>query len=392
MNTLYKTIISLIRSALTGEKASVPADTDWEQFLQLCKEHQISPIIYYGVENSNADIPAKVKSELFNKVIQSIMQEQNQLAEYKKISVFLEENKIDFLPLKGIITKELYPKSEMRIMCDMDILINTEKYSIIRDFMLNSGYTEGEETDHELHWHKGLVTVEFHKRLVPNNPTSKDYADYFGIGWEKAVQSEPDSHLYRYSDEDFFVFSFAHFAKHYRERGIGVRHLVEIWVLLNAYKDMDTDYLQKELDKLDLYDFYINIVKTAKNWFENGEGDKITEHITHKVFTDGSYGIAEQGIISVAAQSVQTEGKVKNFVLFRIIRLIFPPLSEMVGLFPFMKKAPVVLPFMWVFRWFKIIFTAPKNIFKRFGNLKNQTNQKADEFNKELEFVGLKFR
>ena len=64
----------------------------------------------------------------------------------------------------------------------------------------------------------------------------------------------------------------------------------------------------------------------------------------------------------------------------------------MVGLFPFMKKAPVVLPFMWVFRWFKIIFTAPKNIFKRFGNLKNQTNQKADEFNKELEFVGLKFR
>ena len=111
MNTLYKTIISLIRSALTGEKASVPADTDWEQFLQLCKEHQISPIIYYGVENSNADIPAKVKSELFNKVIQSIMQEQNQLAEYKKISVFLEENKIDFLPLKGIITKELYPKS-----------------------------------------------------------------------------------------------------------------------------------------------------------------------------------------------------------------------------------------------------------------------------------------
>lgn len=392
MNTLYKTIISLIRSALTGEKASVPADTDWEQFLQLCKEHQISPIIYYGVENSNADIPKDVKNSLFKKVVIGIMQEQNQLAEYKKISNFLEENKIDFLPLKGIITKSLYPKPEMRIMCDMDILIKTEQYPIIHDFMLASGYNEGEESSHELHWHKNFVTVEFHKRLISTNSTSRDYADYFGVGWEKALKSEPGSYLHRYSDEDFFIFSFAHFARHYREGGIGIRHFVEIWMLLNAYKDMDTDYLQKELKKLDLYDFYINIVKTAKNWFENGESNEITEHITHTIFKDGSYGTTTRAIISGAAQSVQTEGKVKNFILFRIVRLIFSPFSEMAGMFPFLKKAPFLLPIMWVFRWFKIIFTTPKNILKRFKNLKNQTNQKADDFNKELEFVGLKFR
>lgn len=60
--------------------------------------------------------------------------------EREKIFEFLEQNKIWYMPLKGVILKELYPKIGMRQMSDNDILFDeTYRKDIVR-FMKNKGY------------------------------------------------------------------------------------------------------------------------------------------------------------------------------------------------------------------------------------------------------------
>ena len=43
-----------------------------------------------------------------------------------------------------------------------------------------------------------------------------------------------------------------------------------------------------ELKKLHLDRFYENMIRVIKNWFENGESDDITEHITRFIFDSGN--------------------------------------------------------------------------------------------------------
>ena len=62
----------------------------------------------------------------------------------------------------------MYPYPEMRAMSDLDIFIKTEEYDKIKVIMTEMGYTEGSESDHELHWHNDRLCIEFHKRLIPS--------------------------------------------------------------------------------------------------------------------------------------------------------------------------------------------------------------------------------
>ena len=47
--------------------------------------------------------------------------------------------------------------------------------------------------------------------------------------------------------------------------------MVDIWLYNKAYPNMDCEYIEKELKKLKLYDFYLNVCETLKVWFEEKE-------------------------------------------------------------------------------------------------------------------------
>ena len=94
-------------------------------------------------------------------------------------------------------------------MGDADLLISMEQYDAIRPVMLELGYTEGEQSDHEIHWRNSALHVELHKRLVPEDSTR--LPELMGEGWERAV---PESgSRYTYSPEDHYLFLFAHYIR-----------------------------------------------------------------------------------------------------------------------------------------------------------------------------------
>ena len=381
-------VIALVKSACTGEKAVLPDNFDFRSAYSLAKKHSVVPLIYYGMENSGIETDADLSSKYFLAVGQSIAIGEKQIFELSNLSREFEENGIDFMPLKGSVIRSLYPKQEMRLMGDADILIRTEQYDKIIPILEDNGFTFVKESTNELCWEKRPFYVELHRYLVA--PSHKDYFAVLGDGWQMAKPADGFKHKYEMSDEDFFVFLFAHFTKHYRSAGIGIKHMTDIWVYLKAKPSLDMDYVERELDKLNMLTFYKNVLRTVNAWFEGAEFDDITYLITEKIFASGAFGTREAFAKSGALKDLKS-GEAKNVRSRKMLRLLFLPYKNMCVLFPFLKKAPVLLPFMWIYRGIYTVFCKNGALTRHYNEIRELSPQQLSQYEKELSSVGLDF-
>lgn len=388
MTELQSTLLLLIKSALTGEPHRLPVDADLTEVFQVAKHHGVDVMAYYGALLCGVNKNNPVMAEETLRVYQSISVSETQLSAIRKITNALEAHGVDHLPLKGVHLKKLYPHSEMRRMGDADILIDCSKYETVRGFMQEFGYTEKYESDHEIVWAKKSVTIEFHKRLIPSY--NKDYYQYYGDGWKLAKPMEAYSARYRMDPEDEMIYLFTHFAKHYRDTGIGIRHIVDLWVYQKHNPDMDQTYIRKELDKLQLLEFYDNIMRTLRVWFENYPQDEKTEYITQFIFTSGEFGRNHISSLSSMLKYVKSGQSQQTIKGRRALRTIFPSYAEMRIKYKVLRKWPILLPVMWLVRIYKKVFI--KKRARRFIDRQFKVDSsEVSEYQQSLNYVGLDF-
>lgn len=359
-----RAIISLLNSALYNTKTVLPQNFDWEKAKNIIIRQNIVGLINFGLYNSGLVIPdwLRKKFQVNIGLLERLWQNGAEIMDaFKKSGV-------DYVPLKGVILKDLYPSPYMRQMSDVDILIREEEYEDkIKPIMLALGYEEGVKSDHELHFIKNNQLIELHKRIIPSY--NKDFYSITGDGWEWV-----QNHGYAYI--------FTHFAKHYRDSGIGITHLLDLEIL----KDRATD---DGLTELHLDKFYENVKRTLDCWFRGKEFDEITLKITRTIFESGEYGTMKTSVQSKNLKKVDAaHGDAKKARRKDLMRLIFPSYGEMKTRNPVLKKLPVLLPFFWAGR----IVCAPfrGNVKKMYKANKAITDDKVD-YREELNAVGLDF-
>ena len=387
-DTFQSGVISLVRSALYGGNAVIPDGFDWQKTLKLAKEHQIQALIYHGTVNSGTEMPSQIKTALETSAFKSLALDRNQVYTIGKLLDAFQENGIDHLPLKGTVLKSMYPKSEFRSMSDADILIKPEQYGAIAPIMQKFGYVNTGESDHEYIWQKeNVLTVELHKRLIPSY--NRDYYAYYGDGWRLARKI--DGNRYGMSDEDQLIYLFTHFAKHYRDGGIGIRHFTDLYIYLSAKPDMDTAYIGRELKKPSLDVFYQNVRDTLRAWFEDAPESEITGFITARIFSSGSYGTQTDKVLSSAVKEESALTNRKNARARRILRVVFPSYALMADSFPSLKRFPFLLPAFWAVRWFRALLFRRENIVRVKTELDIASAKRTETYHEELHFVGLDF-
>ena len=387
LTILEKGVITLIRNALKGEKQTLPEEFKAEMAYELAKRHQIIPIVYYG----GAHIESFAGSQSGMRMLMTTMSfatlSENQLLEINKLCSAFEENKIEYMKLKGTILKPLYPNSEMRMMSDSDILIKREQMSEIEPIMKSLGYTHVNNSDHEWIWQNDIITIELHKRLIATY--QKDFYEYFGDGWKLAKQIDGKSE-YKMSNEDELVYLFTHLSKHYRDAGIGIKHFTDIYVFLNAHKEIDISYVRACLDRLGLLSFFDNVLRMLDVWFEEKECDEVSEFITSKIFGSGTYGNRLTELKSEALKRKKYNKKQTR--IGRFFSHVFPNYRTMCNMFPVLEKSPILLPFMWGWRILKLIFCGKKSLEKYKNESKiDITDDQVNEYQLELDYVGLDY-
>lgn len=385
MNTIQKGVITLLKSAVTGEKYPLPEDFDIEEALPQINRHHMSTLVFEGAVCCGIPRQHAVMQTLFQAYCRALLKSEGQIREMKRIFAAFEENKIEYMPLKGCNMKALYPKPELRIMGDADVLIRMEQYDRIVPIMTQLGFEMQTESDHELIWKSKSLLLELHKRLIPSY--NKDFYAYFGDGWQLAKKK--DGCRWSMCREDEFVYLFTHFAKHFRDGGIGCRHVVDLWVWLRSNPGLDVARVESELAKLQLLEFYRNIRRLIRVWFADEPSDEKMDFITDYLFASGSWGDMKTNRISIGVRDAQRTGSAAEGRARYIWRLFFPVRTSMEILYPVLKKAPWLLPFAWLWRLMGKMFGRRSPVAQHKQALELLSQDKLDERKKLLKEMGI---
>lgn len=345
MNDLQRGVITLIQSALTEQKLTLPEGFDLEAAYPMLKAHQLLSLAYDGASRCGIPRQQPAMQTLFHGYCKALQVSERQLQALAKLYDAFEAQGIDHMPLKGSIMKQLYPRPELRMMGDADILIRMDQYERIVPIVKALGFRVVEESEYDYTWESDELHLELHKRLFPSHDV--EFAAYFGDGW--ALAKAKKGTRAAMTPEDSFIYMFTHFAKHFRVAGVGCRQLTDLWVYLRVNPGMDTAYIEAELEKLHLRAFYRNIQRTLSWWFEGGEADEQTSCISEYVFSNGCWGTSVNAALSWGVRDAQTSDNASYERLAYIMRRVFPGVETMRMRYPILKKAPVLLPFVWVY-------------------------------------------
>lgn len=388
MDTIQQGVITLLKAAITGEAAPLPPEFDMAAALLLMKSHHASPLLYEGAVRCGISPKDPAMLQLFQSCYHTLLKSEGQMREIRRIFAAFDENGIDYLPLKGCRMKSLYPKPELRVMGDADILIRLEQYEAIRPIMKSLGFKEGTETDHELVWKSDALYLELHKHLIPTY--NKDLYGYFGTGWQRTVRKNAGYHVM--GPEDEWIFLFTHFAKHFRDGGIGCRHVVDLWVYLRSHPELDEAYVRAAMGSLQILEFYDNIRRLIDVWFGAAQWDEKTDLIAQFIFASGSFGQEEMRLMSRTVRDTRKGEKNRNGRLVYLRETLFPNVATLEGKYRVLKKAPWMLPAVWVYRPFYKVFAEGETLTKQKRNLQAVSDENLEARQQMLEYVGLEYR
>lgn len=373
MRDCEKQIIYLIGCALhdTMPSEAVIADVDLEALFRLANAHSLTAITCMGLEKGHAfdtapEETAKKWREARDKAIRKNMLLD---AERQKILNEMERAGIWYLPLKGCILKDLYPKFGMRQMADNDILYDSSKHEDLKRIFKERGYSWSYERGavHDIFEKPPVYNFEMHRALFGESHGAV-LEEYYKNIHEKLLSD--DGICCRFSDEDFYIFMTAHANKHFSVSGTGLRTLIDFYICnLKKGGTLNRKYVDSELKVLGIADYERASRLLADKLFARPEpdfADSLTEDETSLLkyyLGSGTYGTLSNHVSTQMAK-IQGDGKPISgrTRLKYVLSRLFPGRQWCKDRHPFFYKYPVFLPALWIYRIFRGILAKRKHI------------------------------
>lgn len=336
-------------------------------FLKLSKHHSLRALFYQVLKNTKVKISDDDLNSLESYYVANVKKTIGFEQERKALYQYLNENQIDFLPLKGIILKDYYIDPCTREFADNDILFPNDKSDLIKAFFVNRDYKVEmfKRTNHDIYLKAPFYNFEMHRDLFFDVEGNEKNITYFKEPLKSAPVKEGYEHYL--SNEDFYIYFTAHSYKHYRHSGCGIRTLIDYYVFLKNNK-LDFEYINNELAKLNLVDFSNQISSLSLKVFNNEPLTKEEEEMLLYIASSGTYGTIEHS----AEKGVQEKGKFRY-----LMSRLFPPYSFYKTTYPWAYKCPILIPLAWLMRFFRILFTNPRKATQEIKAISKQKKEKT---------------
>ena len=279
----------------------------------------------------------------------------------KNVTSVLDAAGIWYMPLKGTVLKDFYPRFAMREMADCDILFDKTRDADVKDLMEGLGFeTKSFRKSNDDDYYKPPVSnFEMHRSLFGDHHDKELYQYYKHV--KDKLRKDPDNDYgYHFSPEDFYVFMIAHEFKHYNLGGTGLRSLLDTVAYLQK-NALDMEYVAAEIDKLGITEFEQHNRELAISLFS---GEKLSEQ--NQAMFDY---IIESGVFGTTKHSVENklrkngDGKLKY-----LKRRVFGPSKgdqdrkQFERRYAIFFRCKILLPFLPLYRFFSAMKINPKRI------------------------------
>lgn len=351
----FRYFLRLMSAVLDSEPAPMAdKEVNWQCLYDIAVEHSLGAMLYSAIES----LPAEGKPQgdfmpyLAQLYRQQIVTDFNLSMETERITKLLSDNGIPSMPVKGVVTKNDYPQSSLRSMCDVDILCPKEKRIDAHNIFIAEGYERENIGEKDTSYRKSeIFHFELHHSLLSD--TSEAY-EYFSKVWDRAEQIE-NTLVYKMSCEDTYIFMLEHLASHILYGGAGLRMYMDVYVFLKKHKgELDTTYTDRILGSIGLKDFEEKTKGIAQKLFGNSE-KSLPDDICHFLLNSCTFGNSEVVFVSDTIRNRKGKNSVSNGIS-RIIRKIFPKVSWMRLRFSTVDKVPFLYPFFLPAHWIDRVF------------------------------------
>lgn len=351
-NTNEGYFLHLLECALkTEQPKEAPEGIDFSEVLEISKRHDVENLVFVSVDK----LKAKPKGELYADWQELYYMDKKRcmfqdMALDELIEAFTKEG-IDCMPLKGSVIKNYYPEPDLRSMGDIDFLVAEQNRSRVRDIMHSLGYRDDllddGQVDGFISTKNKLVYIEIHYDFSAENHA---YHDLFTIDWSKLLPTETE-HLLQMSLDDLYFFNIGHYAKNMHNKGMGLRAIVDEFVLWELFSDEQKQAMLDRFDKTELGEFHKNLIKINDIWFYGREDDGSLDNVQNYLMTRLTYGDEKT---KITLQTLFDNQSSSNFKY--VIAKLFPAPSTLYRRFAIKHKCFLILPFLWLFRIFLQLF------------------------------------
>lgn len=378
-------LLELLRCGVNNTIPSAkPEEVSWEAVYALAKRHSVSALAFYALRTRKDELPAALAEKWEEQNAMLLTKYVNQEHESSQLCSMFEQEQIPYMPLKGSCIRDLYPEPYLREMSDLDIMVQEKDITAASSIAQTMGYSVGSGANYHVELlKKPYMCLELHLNLVP---TDSPFFKYYSQPW-KFARATGMSYRRVMTKEDYYVYMLAHTAKHYYWTGTGIRSLLDAFLFNRAYRtELDLDYVAAQLEELKIVDFSEQIEALTELWFSvNPQCNRIscdTAEMRCYILNSSTYGTAKNYDQNVVRGYISNGKSLRGAKLAMYMHMTFLPLCEMKGMYPILKKVPVLLPFCWVVRWFRILIRKPSSItaqYRRISEIELYTNAETEQ-------------
>lgn len=235
----------------------LPEIKNWDAFTKLLLSNTCAPLVYKKVQQlpNAAVIPAGTLALLRKAYYKTISRGSIMYAEFAKVVTIFQQNKINFIALKGIYLSEwLYRDIGLRQFSDIDLLVKEEDTTRAMQLLSGAGYfqhdpvhglsnfvdaistQEGLTFTHFEAFTKNNISIEIHLKLSPDKDKDKYNLDIHEL-FDKSITTTINSQQINVlSPCDLLIHIAIHTDLHFRHGHIQFTCFNDLVNLLERFK------------------------------------------------------------------------------------------------------------------------------------------------------------
>lgn len=358
-------LCAVMRSVVTGTSCPdyISDEESFKRFFRLCRQQKVEAMSYMCMKNAPSflSLSEEGKKTWHSAFITAAAVQRGKTARFLKLTEAFPQD-MDWIVVKGIALRQLYPVPELRPSGDEDIYVSEDNFVKFISCAEKAGMEIvcRDEVQAVLHDKKSFLTLEVER-------VSEEYL-------KSKCEILVDGHvLYTLKELQHAVFLIEHAAEHFCHGGFGIRMLADIAVFIRANQDkIDADLFFELLQnkKTDL--FAANMLALCEEimgtTLPDGFKAKMKEYRTEPflLLKDMMGG----GIYGTATKSRKLAGRITSMTVKRgsLMGALFPDISHMKESYPILKKCILLLPLLYIYRLISYFFRA---VFARCGKNEN---------------------
>ena len=376
---------------------SLNEPADWACLSELARKQNLLPLFFEIASRSEAYVTSdgytKDQLDTFAMVAAQIQRSSAFLDIYGKITA----QGIYPIVMKGIVCRQLYGElGEHRPSGDEDILVEVKDFPKVKEILEQEHYVcsvpdmseRGLEQVQEISFYnpeQGLH-LEVHTNIIGKENEERERMNglFQNVHERGRIITIDGVNMKVLEPTDSILFLIVHAYKHFQNRGVGIRQVLDILLYCREYKhEIDLVRLQDALKICKAENFWMDILYIGNQYLglyeERPEQICCPEELLQDMMQAGVFGGREKVDFVAANVNLAAEnGTYRQGKIHTLVRAAFPSRQVLLAGYPYLGDKPWLLPAVWGKRWIKFLKYAKKDVWKLSRAILQKSSARAE--------------